>query len=838
MNFKLLGRMFIRAGRVGEARLLFASLAIAVAALASVSFFADRVGRALERQASELIGGDLAFSADKPIPEPIVTAAQNVSTAQTVTFPSMSSFKTADGDVLAQLVDIKAITTGFPLRGKIMLSQTQTAIESEQTVAAGIPAPGTIWIAPQLSGKLGVKVGDTLRLGQKEFLVSAIIAKEPDTVLDYFGLAPRVIIAQSDVAATQLLQLGSRVTYKLLMAGDESNIKAVRNAIQPQLARGQRLEGPRDSRSEVRASLDRAGRFLSLASMLSVILAAAAAALAARRFSQRQTDAAALMRCLGASRWEVFTLYLAQVAMLAVCASFVGVMLGYVGQWGLAKLLEGFFTTQLPPPSMEPWLHAFTVGVALFLGFTVPPLVRLQSVPALRVLRRDLAGNDVATWITIAMAAASIGGLIIWRAGDIKIGFIAVGGFSVALLVTALIGFLLVRLVGPLRGVASTIGGGAARYGLANLARRKGLTMLQIGALGLGIMAILILIFVRGDLMNRWQAKLPADAANRFAVNIQPDQLAGVKSYFAERGLSTPDLYPMIRGRLVELNGKKLTAENFADERAKRLSEREFNLTWHRDARTDNPVVEGQWWAADDKTPQISVEVGIAKTLGIQLGDTMTYDIAGTRYSGKVTSVRKLDWDTFKPNFFVVGNPAMLEGQPASYITSFKLPAGQEGVINQLVARFPNVSVIDITAIMNQVKSVSDQVSRAVEFVFLFALASGVLVLYAAIIATQDERAYEGAIMRTLGAARKQLLQMQTAEFLAIGLLAGLVAGIGAYGLGTALSEQLLGEAYRPAWWLWLVGLGAGAGGITLAGLLGTYRTTNTPPLAAIRANS
>jgi putative ABC transport system permease protein len=827
VNTSLLFRMLGRALRTSESRVLLASLTIAVAALASVSFFADRVSRAIELQAGELIGGDLSYSSDKPLEADVLAAIRakaNVRSATTTTFPSMSSFA-KDGDVQAQLVDIKAVTDGFPLRGQLMLADQLADIEAGKVKpATTTPDAGTVWLAPQMAGKLGINIGDTLRLGQAQFKVAAWIAKEPDAVLDYFGLAPRVIIRESDVAATQLLQVGSRVGYKILMAGDPGDIADLRKSLTPLVKRGQRVAGPADAQSEVRVSLERAGRILSLASLFSVILAAAAAALAARRFSQRQTNSAALLRCLGASRSEVFALYFIQIAVLALLASLLGVALGAAGQWLLAKLLQSLFATALPAASFTPWLHALAVGFVLFLGFTVPPLVRLRSVPALRVLRQDLGGQDLATWITVLIAAGAMIGLIVWRAGDLKIGLVAVGGFAGALFIGSVLSLILLQLVGPLRGVTGSAGGGAVRYGLANLARRKSLTLLQVGALGLGIMAILLLVFVRSDLLERVQGRLPADTPNRFAINIQPQQVEPFKAALVERGLTGIDLYPMVRARLVGLNDQAFTESNFSADRARRLAEREFNLSWQATERKDNPVVAGKWWAADDKTPQFSIEEGIAKTLGLKLGDTLTYDVAGTRFTAKVTSIRKLQWDTFRPNFFVVANPGVLESFPASFITSFKLPAGQERVVNQLVAQYPNVSVIDLTAIMNQVRSVSDQVSRAVEFVFLFALASGILVLYAAIVATQDERAYEGAVMRTLGAAKRQLLNMQAAEFAAIGILAGLVASIGAYGLGAALSEQL--------------GLGAGAIGITIAGLLGTYRTVNTPPLASIRSNS
>ncbi|MBZ0249888.1 MAG: ABC transporter permease, partial [Burkholderiales bacterium] len=416
--------------------------------------------------------------------------------------------------------------------------------------------------------------------------------------------------------------------------------------------------------------------------------------------------------------------------------------------------------------------------------------------------------------------------------GDTRLGAISVGGFAAALGVAALAGFILIRALSRLRAGAS----GPWRYGLANLRRRTGASLVQVMALGVGIMAMLLLTLVRSDLIVKWQKSMPADMPNRFAINVQNDQLPAVKAYFADLGLATPDLYPMVRGRLVAIGDKPVSPADYTDQRARRLVEREFNLSWAKDLRPDNKIVAGNWWKDGDAAPQFSVEEGIAKTLSIRVGDTLSWDVGGARFTAKVTSLRKVEWDSFKANFFVIASPGMLEAYPASWITSFHLPAGREEVVNRLVERFPNVSVIDLTAIMGQVKRISDQVSRAVEFVFLFAIAAGLVVLFAAITSTQDERVFEGAVMRTLGASRRQMVLTQLSEFLAIGLLAGMVAAAGAVGLTFALSERVLGVPYEFDWVVPVAGLLAGGVGVAIAGLLGTRRAVDSPPLAAIRA--
>jgi putative ABC transport system permease protein len=825
-NVAIAMRMLRRNWSAGELRVLLLALLIAVASVTTVGFFADRVQSALDRQANELLGADLAVIADKPLPAEFEEAARRnkLDVARTRTFPSMVSA----GDAVS-LAEIKAVTEAFPLRGRMRIADRAGAPERE---VAGGPAKGTVWIALPLAGRLELGAGDELQVGRASLKVGAVITREPDSVFDYFGLAPRVLMNDADLDATQLLQLGSRVGYRLLVRGEQDALKRFRDEMRPKIGRGQRIEGVRDARAEVRAALERAQRFLGLASLLSVVLGSVAVALSARRFSQRQIDAAAMMRCLGATQADLFAIHAWQFVALGVVACLVGGLIGYGAQAILAKWLSGFFTVELPLPGPMPGLRGVVIGFVLLLGFTLPPLLRLRNVSTLRVLRRDLAAAEPLSIAAFALGLAALAALIVWQAGDVKLGSIALGGFAAALAVAALAGYAMIRLVSRMRGAAS----GPWRYGLANLRRRTGASLVQIMALGLGLMAMLMLTLVRTELISTWQQSMPPDMPNRFAVNIQSDQLAGVKAYFSELGMKTPDLYPMVRGRLLSIDKRLVAGGDFKEERAKRLAEREFNLSWMERIRPDNKVVAGAFWTADSPEPQFSVEEGIAKTLGIKLGDTLTFDVAGSKFTARVTSLRKVEWDSFKPNFFVIANPQLLKSYPASWITSFHLPAGREQVVTQLVKRFPNVSVIDLSAIMTQVQRITDQVSRAVEFVFLFAIAAGLVVLFAAIVSTQDERVFEGAILRTLGANRRQLTTLQLAEFLTIGLLSGVIASAGAVALAMVLSEQVLGVPYTFRWGLPLAGLAVGGVGVALAGLIGTRRVIGSPPLQTIRA--
>ena len=817
--------MLRRNAAAGELRVLAAALLIAVASVASVGFFADRVQRGLARQANELLGGDLAVESDHRLPPAYAEAARRagLQMAETATFPSMVSAAGA-----TSLADIKAVPRNFPLRGRVRITAAPGAPDHE---AEAGPAPGTSWIAPAIAARLGLAVGQRMKVGRIELEVAAIVSREPDSVLEYFGIAPRVMMNDADLAATGLVQVGSRIGYKLLVAGDTAAVERLRRELAPKLARGERLEGVRDSRGEVRAALDRAQRFLGLASLLSVVLASVAVALAARRFSQRQLDAAAMMRCLGASQADLFALHAWQLVILGVAACAAGCAAGWGAQAVLAHWLARLFTVELPGASALPALRAVAIGLALLAAFTLPPLLRLRGVSTLRVLRREISAAEPVSAAAFVLGVGVLAALIAWQAGDRKLATISLAYFTGALVVAGVAGYGLILLTARLRGAAR----GPWRYGLANLRRRTGASLLQVMALGVGIMAMLVLTLVRTDLLQRWQASLPPDMPNRFAVGVQSDQVEDVKAYFAQSRLGAPELYPMVRGRLQSIAGRPVSRASYEDQAARRLVEREFNLSWTDRLRPDNRVTRGRFWEPGTERGEFSVEEGIAKTLGIEVGDVLVFDVAGTHIEAPVTSLRKLDWDTFKPNFFVIATPGLLHNQPASWITSFHLESAREAVVTELIRRFPNVSVLDLTAMMLQVQRITEQVSRAVEFVFLFAIAAGLVVLFAAITTTQDERLFEAAVLRTVGASRAQLAVLQLSEFLAIGVLSGIVASAGAVSLAFVLSERVFSMPYEFSWTVPLIGIGAGAFGVALAGLAGTRRAVRAPPMRTLR---
>ncbi len=822
-------RLLWREWRAGEFRSLAAALAIAVAGVTTVSFFSDRVVRTLDREANQLLGADLVIIADHKIRDDFAlrATAQGLRYAYNTQFPSML----VRGEQ-TQLVNVKAVTDGYPLRGKIKISRSDP---NQETEASAIPEPGTLWLAPRLLDLLGVKVGDKLELGAMQFSVAATIAQESDNALDFMNVAPRVLINQSDVAATELLGVGSRVSYRLSVAGSNEAVAEYRLWAKTKLAAGERMEGVRDARPEVRAMLERAGRFLGLCSLMATILAAVAAALAARRFAVRQLDQAAIIRCLGATQARLLGVYLVQQLLLGCSASLVGIAVGWLAQFGLARLLDSFATLTLDLPGIMPALQGLAIGLILVFGFTIPMIVRLRGVPTLRVIRREFGAIEPVSAATYGAGLIAFALILFWRAGDSQLAGYVFFGFLAGVIVCGAVAFALVALVARLRQTTH----GPWRYGLANLKRHAVNSVVQIIALGLGIMALLVLTLVQGDLLDAWRNKLPADAPNRFVVGIQSNQAEEVRRFVRERGLADFALYPMVRGRLVSINGNAIRSANFTDIRTQRLVDREFNLSYAKMARPDNIIVAGRWWNdAQPSAPEFSVEEWIAKELNIKPDDVLTFNVAGAPVSARVSNIRKVDWDSFKVNFYVIATPGLLESMPTSFITSFYLDATQEKILNDLVRAFPNLSVIDVAAIMTRFRAMTDQVSKAVQFVFLFTVLAGLIVLYAAISTTLDERIFESAIMRTVGASRRHLITAQLAEFSALGFASGLLGGLGASALAYALGRHVLHVPFTFNPSVIVLGIVAGTVGVSIAGMLGMRGTLDRPPLDVIRALS
>ena len=821
-------RMASRDWRAGELRLLAAALVVAVAAVTSVGFLVDRIRIGLERDATQLLGADVVLSSDGPVDEALKQRARGagLQLAETVTFPSMA-ISEADAEATT-LAAVKAVSDRYPLRGSVRVAGD---VDGADAPAAGVPQPGTVWADAQALNGLRIKVGQRLRLGESTFTVARIITVEPDRGAQFINFAPRLMVNIADLPATQLIQPGARVTYRLLAAGEPAAVRAWAKALQSGLERGQQLESLEGGRPEMQRTLERAERFLALVALLAAMIAAVAVAVASRRFSLRHLDTCAMMRCLGLAQRDIFGLFALEFIYVGLAACAVGMAAGFVFHFVLLTALGSLITTPLPMPSLAPALQAGATGLVLLLGFSLPPLAQLRSVPPLRVLRKDVGPPSSRALFGYLVGLAGFLLLVVWTAGDLKVGGLTAAGFAVGVLVFAACAWGVLQLLAPLRSIGGL--GVSWRFALAAVQRRPAAAVVQLIALAVGIMALLLLTVVRTDLVVAWRAAAPPDAPNRFVINIQPDQAQEVERRLREAGIVEAPLHPMVRGRLVAVNGKAIGPENFSSERAQRLVDREFNLTYADTAPTHNPIVAGRWFTPE--AAELSIEQGIAERLGIQLGDELTFDIAGNRVSARASSLRKVNWDSLRANFFVIMPSRLLADQPKSYITAFHLPSGKGTLAAELVREMPNLTVLDTSAIFRQVQAVLDQVIAAIEFLFLFTLAAGVLVLYAALAASFDERVREAGLLRALGASREQLSRAQTAEMICLGALAGFLAAAAASAVGWTLARFAFEFDYTVAPWVFVLGIGGGVVCALAGGWLGLRNVLKSPPLATLR---
>lgn len=828
--FSLAWRQLRRDLAAGDIRILIAAVVLAVVAVSAVGFVTDRAGRALAIEANRLLGGDAVVRGDAPIAGKIRDAARTDALRRTETVELPTMIRLGRGDTAQlKLGELRALGEGFPLRGQFRIADAK----GERNVD-GAPAPGTVWLSRAGADALGAKTGDRIGIGSVELRLAALVLQEPDGAIDYFNVAPKVFLAMQDLPATGLIQPGSRATYKLVVAGEAAAVEGFAKTARAALARGQRLETIADARPEIRSALDRAGRFLGLAALVSVVLAAVAVAMAARRHSERHLSGAAVMRCLGASQRTLVAIHIGELLILGVLASLIGIAIAFALQWAVGAWLAAELKVEIPPAGVLPALQGLGVGLVVLIAFGAPPVLALRRVPALRVLRRDLDAAEPSAWLVAFAGFAGLAALLWWQAGSATLGLTMLAGIALTLAALASIAFGLILLVRRLRSRLR----GSLRYGLANVSRRAGTSIAQVSALGLGLMALLLLTFVRTDLLDRWRLSLSADAPNRFIINVQPDQMDGVRGYIAEQGLAPPALFPMIRGRLVEHNGKAVTGNDYAanGDRARRLAEREFNLSMADGVGDDNKIVAGKLWPPKRLArPELSVEQDFAVALGWKLGDRVVFDIAGQRFEATITSLRTVEWESFRPNFFVIASPGALDDYPASYITAVRVPPEATRFTAGLVSRFPNLSVIDVDAILTQVKSIGDQVAMVVQVVFWFSLAAGVLVLMAAVSASQDERLREGGVMRALGGSRGQLRLAQASEFAAIGLLSGLVAAVAASVLAGVVAVQVFDLPWKIDWAMAAAGAGLGTFAALAAGLFATRRVLDAPPSLVLR---
>ena len=866
-------RTLWRDARAGELRLLVVAVALGVAALSSVSFLADRLNGGLQRDARQLLGGDAVVVSDQATPEHIVQRAQQAGLqgVTTLSFPTMARGLTPSGaESNSRLVALKAVDAGYPLRGELKvansLAQAQLAVSAEnsahnttttQTSVAtekpsGIPASGEAWV--ELGGleALSLDVGDTLMLGNSRLRISRVLVQEPDRGAGFMNFAPRVMVNSADLPATGLIQPASRITWRYAVVGPDAAVKnfltwAEAESKKPEV-RGVRVESLEAGRPEMRQTLDRAAKFLNLVALLAALLSAVAVALAARAFAARHLDDCAMLRVLGLSQRHIAWSYTAEFVWVGTFASVLGLALGYAVHLLFVALLKGLVETALPAPSVWPVLYGLGTGLTLLLAFGLPPVLQLASVPALRVMRRDVGELKATTLSVWALGLTGFAVLLIAVSRDLKLGLMVVGGFTAAVLLFAGMAWLAVVVLRR-----SVVEGAAPPWlmlATRQVSARPMYAVVQVSSLAVGLLALALLVLLRTDLISSWRNATPADAPNRFVINIQPAQAEPFLQTLHDAGVSKFDWYPMIRARLVAVNGNTVTPDSYTEERAQRLVDREFNVSFSANKPEHNTVVAGAWQPEEGNA--LSIEEGIAKTLQLKLGDNLRFDMAGVLHEARITSVRRVDWTSMRANFFVmypVSRMTTASGfdAPTTYIAAFRVPPRVAAIgadkpapsfDNQLISRFPNVTSVDMGATLNQVQSVLGQVVSAVEFLFLFTLAAGLVVLFAAVTATREERAREYAVLRALGASNRLLAHVQRAELAGVGALAGLLATCVAMAMGWGLARYAFEFEWTASPWVPLLGALVGALLAWAAGWWGLRDVLRRPVVQTLRQAS
>jgi len=820
-------RMLLREWKSGELGVLVLAITVAVAALTGVGFLVDRIGIAVDNQAGEVLAADLRLESPQPIDAKAVDEAKRrgLKTASTTGMFSV----VFNGDD-SQLTAVRAVSADYPLRGKVMLSNEPFGAGA---LAHGNPARGEVWPDSRLAAALGATIGTELSIGASKFRVSRILISRPDQGATFIDLAPSLLMNEADIDATQLIQPGSRLTRSRLFAGPRADIDSFEEWLKEHKKDSERLLDVDETAPQIKNAIDRSGRFLSLASLVAVLLCAIAVAMAARRYVQRHLDSVALMKTLGATRAFTLTVSLTQLVMVGLLAAILGSLLGFGAQAWLVVALKGLLKGDLPPPGLAPLGIGFLTAIAVLGGFALPPLLQLSRTPALRVLRRDVGPPPPLVILAFGPAVIAIVFLIFWVLRDFAVFLGFVGGLAAFVVVVASSGWLLVKLTNRFRGRV----GVSWRYGIANLGRRRTESVVQLTAFAHGLMMLLLLAVVRNDLLNDWRRSLPADTPNFFFINIPPDEHENFSRFLAERGAERTRALPMVRARMTHINGKAIDDMKFESPRGKEFATRDQNITWAEQLGRDNEITDGHWFTKEEfGKPLVSVSSEYMQELKLKVGDELQFDVSGETRTAKISSVRKVKWDSFQPNFFLMFSPGLLEGSQGTWMTAAHLDAKNPKTIAELVRRFPSVSVFNVDELLTQVRSIIDKALAAVQSVFLFTLMAGLVVLVAAVQASREERRYESAMLRTLGANRSTVLKGLLAEFASLGVLSGFLAAAGASIAGVFIAKRVLQIPYTPDPMVWVYGLAGGGLLVCFAGWLATRSVVNQPPVLTLRS--
>ncbi|WP_051206376.1 ABC transporter permease [Oceanospirillum maris] len=832
-------KLLLREWRSGDLNLLFSALVLAVMTVALTGFIADRLQRGMEQQAAQLMGGDLVLRSSRAVDASWLTEAetQGLKAVSSLEFTSMVA-----GDEGFQLSAVKAVDSGYPLKGGLELEPILDLESSELKSASvstegALPASGEVWVDRRLLSALDARIGSDIEIGRELFTITRIISKEPDRGGGFMSFNPRALIHFSDVEATGVIQPGSRVRYRYMFAGDMTQVDHFKNWLEERLEPSHRLLDIREDSPSVGSALDRAQRYLQLASIGAVILSGVAVAMAASRFARRRQDTVAVMASLGFAAPVMGGIYLRLLLVLGFVAATVGALLGFSLQALGIQAVAGLVPIALPPAGWEPWVLAIGTGLLLLIGFASAPLRQLRNVSPLRVFRRDLEMTTPSSMVVYGLALMALVVMIYWYSSDARLTLWLTLGLVAVLVLSAVLTlglFYLLKKVGPVLPMR-------ARLAVRSLYSHKQTALPQVMAFGLVLMVVALVALIRNDLLASWQQQLPENAPNYFAINIQPYEQVEFTQRLDNAGIRHSPLYPIVRGRLSDINGLPAQQAVPKDAREDNALHRELNLTWHAQIPDDNQVIAGRWWPeniqlkADDPVP-LSLEAGMAERLSLGLGDTLSFNFTGQVITGEVTNIRQVNWDNFQPNFYVITPPGVLENMPQTLLASFFLPEDQRGLVAQMVKAFPAVSLLDIGQILDQVRQILQQVTMAIEVMLGFTLLSGLVLLLAAVKNSLDERLREGALYRTLGASGRMIRRIQCIEFIILGIVAGVLALLGSELTAFLLYRNLFDLDYSLSFTHWLVLPLSGVVIITAAGLWGTRHVVSQPPLQVLRA--
>lgn len=810
MWHKISWRLLKHELRRGELTIMAAAIVLSVTAVLSLALFTDRLQAGLTERSAEFLAADRVLSSRREVSEDWIAKAQaeGLQTAKRVVFNSMAFA----GEQLA-LVDVKAVSDGYPLRGELRVAQQPYA---QDELAEGLPAAGEAWVAAALFQELQLEVGDTIEIGDSGFTVTKVLTYEPDVGFSVFTDSPNVLINYTELAATGLIQPGSRVRFNVLYAGEPAALDAYEEWLGPQLNDDtHNWRSVEDGDSPLARSLRRAERFMLLASLLGVVLAATAVAVAAQRYCQRNYDVVAIFKTMGAQRKQIQKIFILHLLLLTTFSIGVGVALGWLIQSQVVDLVAQYFDVNLPAASSRGYLLAIGTGLVSAVMFTLYPLLRLVGIPPLRVLNRQLTGTDRLRWLHWVASGGTIY-LLLWLYSQQWL-------LSTALFVGGALAAVLLLVVGRLfiraSRQAGMQAGSAWRLAMAGLQRRAQANSVQMLSFSTAIMLLLLVLALRHELLADWQRQLPDDAPNYFLVNVAQDDVEQLQQRFAERNVDADDMYPIVPGRMTAVNGVPVVDEVSKEERESDTevqSEqregfgRELSLTWRDTLPPNNEIVAGEWWG-ENAQPQVSIESEVAERMRVGVGDELEFNIGGEVFTVPITSIREVNWGSLQPNFFMIFNTSTLEDFPATYISSFNLPQERKSELYELFKPFPQVSLIDLDAIMDQLREVIEQVSVAILFVLVLVIVAGILVLFAQVQASLEEREKELVILRTLGAPAKLLSRAVTYEFVILGAISGLIATLAMELSLYILQTQVFELGATLHWRFWLVGPLAGA---------------------------